>query len=242
MGTRHCPNETRKNRSNMIALFRKNKKQKVHFLHIGKTGGSAVKFALKEYSKTSWCKITFHDHKTSLSDIPEGEKIFFFLRDPISRFISGFYSRQRKGLPRYYSEWTSEEKLIFETFNTPNEIACGLAEGSSAAVEAMHNVQHLKKYKYWYRDFEYFRSRIEDILFIGFQETLHKDFLSLKSILDVPKNSVLPTDDFSAHRNPTKINKSISDYGISALNQWYREDIRFLSICQEIMSDKYTCP
>lgn len=93
----------------MIALFRKNKKQKVHFLHIGKTGGSAVKFALKEYSKTSWCKITFHDHKTSLSDIPEGEKIFFFLRDPISRFISGFYSRQRKGLPRYYSEWTSEE-------------------------------------------------------------------------------------------------------------------------------------
>ncbi len=46
-----------------------------------------------------------------LRNITEGEGIIFFLRDPTSRFVSGFYSRQRQGQPRYYSPWSSDEKI-----------------------------------------------------------------------------------------------------------------------------------
>ncbi len=73
--------------------------QKIHFLHIGKTGGTAVKYALSSYSKNEKYEIILHGHETKLKDIPNGEKFFFFLRNPITRFTSGFYSRKRQGRP-----------------------------------------------------------------------------------------------------------------------------------------------
>ena len=110
----------------------------------------------------------------SLKDIPEGEYVVFFLRDPVSRFISGFYSRKRKGQPRYYYEWIPAEELISNIFRTPNELAVSLADDlskdHSIARMAMENIQHFRPYKQWYGDIEYFHSRIKNILFVGFQE------------------------------------------------------------------------
>jgi len=77
-------------------------KQLIHFLHIGKTGGSAIKYALTQYSVSGRYAIYLHSHNFRLRDVPIGESVFFFLRDPISRFKSGFYSRQRQGQPRYF--------------------------------------------------------------------------------------------------------------------------------------------
>ncbi len=71
--------------------------QKIHFIHIGKTGGTAVKYALQDYNATVLgCRyeIILHNHNFKLKDIPIGEKFFFFVREPIDRFISGFYSRK----------------------------------------------------------------------------------------------------------------------------------------------------
>lgn len=213
------------------------KTKNVHFLHIGKTGGSAIKSALKTQSSSEKI-IILHGHNTSLCDIPKGEKVVFFLRDPISRFISGFYSRQRKGQPRYYSEWSSKEKKIFETYKNPNEIAHGLADGKYDALEAMQSVTHFKKYIYWYESLEYFEDRVEDIFFIGFQETLDKDFTALKLDLSISDFCALPTDDVGAHRNAKNINKLIENRGLNALKNWYQEDIKFISICKKIMLDK----
>ncbi len=95
-------------------------RKKAHFLHIGKTGGSAVKSALMPYREASIYDIEFHGHNFPISSVPEGEKFFFFLRNPLTRFSSGFYSRKRKGLPRYNLEWSRLERVIFEKFNSPN--------------------------------------------------------------------------------------------------------------------------
>ena len=213
-------------------------RHKIHFLHIRKTGGSAIKSALKNYTNTIEGTIVLHGHKTRLSDIREGDKVFFFLRDPISRFISGFYSRQRKGRPRNNIEWTNKEKKIFETFRTPNEIACGLADGISEAIEAMGNIKHFQRHNHWYCSLEYFQSRIEDVLFIGFQETLDMDFATLRSVLGIHESCVLPTDDIGAHRNPLNLDTSIEERGILALKDWYKEDVKFISLCKEVMSNK----
>ena len=211
-------------------------------MHIGKTGGSAVKSSLKNHLKTPEGTLVLHGHNVSLQDISDGEEVIFFLRDPTSRFISGFYSRQRKGQPRYYSEWNSREKAAFEVFKTPNDFACALADGKLDAIEAMENIAHLKQYNTWYHSIEYFKSRSEDILFIGFQESLDRDFTTLKSCLTIHDSCSLPTDDIGAHRNPVDIDKSIEERGMSALKDWYQEDYMFLSLCKEIMSNKVLHP
>ena len=74
----------------------KKKQEVVHILHIRKTGGSAVKESLGPYTMTDKFRIKLHGHSFTLKDVPKGEKVVFFLRDPFTRFVSGFYSRKRK--------------------------------------------------------------------------------------------------------------------------------------------------
>jgi len=223
--------------------FEKNKKQKVHFLHIGKTGGTAIKTALKEYLDSNLkYSIILHNHGTSLKDVPEGEYVVFFLRDSISRFISGFYSRQRKGQPRYNSEWSNDERKVFEKFNTPNEVAIALADSFSPyhglSLLAMEGVQHFRPYRDWYINCAYFESRSNDILFVGFQESLESDFSKLKKILEIPKDALLPTDDVNAHKNPINLDKSIDKESRIALEKWYDNDFIFIEKCKMLMKSK----
>jgi hypothetical protein len=224
-----------------VAVF-KQKKKKAHFLHIGKTGGSAIKAALANHLETPKYILEMHDHGTSLIDVPWGEYVFFFLRDPVSRFISGFYSRQRQGQPRYYSEWSPQEKEVFKTFKTPNQLANSLADKNSKqhllSIKAMKHVQHFKPYKNWYANFEYFKSRVGDILYVGFQESLNADFVKLISILGFRESFYPPNDDIAAHRNPSDVDKSIDAGGVLALKEWFAEDFEFISICKEVMSSK----
>jgi hypothetical protein len=49
----------------------------VHFLHIGKTGGMAIRHALKPYRETARYKIKRHGHRQTLQDIPQGEGVIF---------------------------------------------------------------------------------------------------------------------------------------------------------------------
>lgn len=230
----------------MTRFLRKHKEQRIHLLHIGKTGGSAIKHVLNDYIETPKYSLELHGHGTSLEDVPRGEAAIFFLRDPISRFISGFYSRQRKGQPRYYSEWSPKEKEIFEYFSSPNEIAVALSNPRSSnhelAIMAMKHVQHFKQYDKWYINFDYFDSRLDDILFIGFQESLGTDFIKLKNILGISEEVNLPTDDVVAHKNPIDIDRSIDKNGIEALQEWYSEDYEFISLCKDLMSNQSLKP
>ena len=226
----------------MFGFLSKKKKPRIHFLHIGKTGGSAVKAVLKDFTETPMYSLELHNHKTSLKDVPKGESAIFFLRDPVSRFISGFYSRQRKGLPRYLSEWNADEKKVYEHFATPNALAGALANEQAGdhalALLAMKSVQHLVRYKQWYIDFDYFRSRAADIPFVGFQESLDADFAALKTILEIPPDTALPTDDVGAHRNPKDLDKKIDEVGMRALRAWYADDFTFVSMCRELMAGR----
>jgi len=215
-------------------------RQRIHFLHVGKSGGTAVKHALKDFLRTPRYTLTLHGHHTSLAHIPPGQSVIFFLRDPISRFVSGFYSRRRRGAPRRHNDWSRREREVFERFATPNDIAGSLADESSPlhgrAVDAMAVIQHFAPYRRWYVDVEYFLSRLKDILFIGFQESMEADFETLKGLLDLPGCVSLPTGDTAAHRNPPGLDTAIGDAGLAALRDWYAEDLEFIRLCRELMS------
>jgi hypothetical protein len=226
----------------MFSFLTRTKRADAHFLHIGKSGGSAIKSALTSCPNTPRYRIHLHKHEVTLADVPEGQKVFFCLRDPVSRFVSGFYSRQRKGQPRYYVEWTPGEKAAYETFATPNELALSLAETGddpdSPASRAMSAVKHLGHYSFWYRDIPYFKSRLDDILFIGFQDSLDADFVRLKHLLDVPEHVVLPTDDVAAHRNTPTLDRNLDPAARAALEQWYAEDFAFVEYCRQLQKQR----
>src|SRR5262245_41319225 len=117
----------------------------VHFLHVGKTGGTALKHAL---ALTAVSRVVLHDHTTTLAAIPPGQFVIFFLQEPLSRFVSGFYSRQRQGQPRYFSPWSEDEARAFGRFGTPSDLAAALSSASdeerAAAAAAMTSIQHVR--------------------------------------------------------------------------------------------------
>jgi hypothetical protein len=218
-------------------------RQFVHFLHIGKTGGSAIKYALKLYSSNARYAIYIHNHNFILRDVPKGEGVVFFLRDPIERFISGFYSRQRQGQPKFFFPWSSGEKDAFEYFNTPNDLAITLSsqnrEKKYRAQKAMKSIAHIKDIFWkWFESEEYLKSRMSDIFFIGFQERLFEDFEILKSKLALPDSIMLPRDEIQAHKNPDHLNKNLNEKAVENLKNWYKEDYKVIRICKEIIENQ----
>jgi hypothetical protein len=218
-------------------------KRRVHFLHLGKTGGSAVKDALRDFPERGRYEIILHNHHTKMGDIPGGEGVVFFLREPVSRFVSGFYSRQRQGQPRIFIPWSDEEKLAFERFAAPNDLAVALGSSDvgerNRAQDAMRSIGHVKtSYWDWFQNEAYLRSRLGDLFFIGFQERLDEDFEIVKSKLGLPEDLKLPHDEVRAHRNPTGLDKKLSDEAISNLNEWYKRDFEFIALCKAIIRDR----
>jgi hypothetical protein len=229
--------QTRPLKQRVKGIFRKIfGKKPVHLLHIGKTGGTAVRSALKDHLNAGRYRIVLHGHNTTFRDIPVCERTVFFLRDPLKRFVSGFYSRQRQGQPRYFSAWNENEKSAFEYFQTPDQLACSLSSSDedekSRALEAMNSIIHVNtSYWDWFVNKEYCKSRIGDMFFVGFQERLNQDFETLKGRLALPNHVNLPTDDKKSHKNPSSLDTTLSDEAIRNLKAWYSGDYEFIDFC-----------
>jgi len=212
-------------------------KEIIHFIHIGKTGGSAIKYVLMNYKSTPNCEIFFYGHAVGLMNIKRGDRVIFFLRDPIKRFVSAFYGRQREDKPRYYSPWSDEEKRAFKIFKTPNELALALSSNDEKlkqeAIRAMRGIAHIKNsYWDWFCNENYMLSRKRDIYFIGFQESLSSDFEKLKVKLNLPDEAKLPTDNINAHKNPQNVDKRLDAKAIENLKEWYKRDYEFIEFCK----------
>ena len=213
-------------------------KTNVHFLHIGKTGGTAIKEALLGVRSPKYF-IFLHKHNVSLQDIPNGDKIFFVVRNPITRFVSGFNSRQRQGQPRYFYQWNDKEKIAFANFKTANNLAESLSSSDSelrySAECAMRSITHVKSSFYdWVISNEYFEQRKCDILFVGFQESLDLDFDELKTILNLPSLVSLSSDPVKKHASLDNQDVFLSELALANLTQWYKKDIDFYNYCKSL--------
>jgi hypothetical protein len=215
-------------------VWRLRGREVVHFLHIGKTGGTAIKAALAAAPVTRY-RILLHPHGVVLADLPRGDRVVFCLRDPVNRFVSGFFSRQRQGRPRYDSPWSPAEEEAFTRFSSPLVLGEALSAEDSgiraAAEAAMRGIAHVRdSYWSWLGSEAQLLSRRKDILFVGFQESLHTDFLRLARLLDSP--GVLPADDISAHRNPESADRRLSVLARTNLERWYCRDYDCIALCR----------
>ena len=107
------------------------------YIHIPKTGGTALKF-LRHLQQ----KLPFHTPGThNVRLINTKTMVWFVVRDPLERFCSGFWERattperqdhaqQRKGLPTFgYSVYKPVESQVFESCKTPNDFLDSLRLG-----------------------------------------------------------------------------------------------------------------
>ena len=77
-------------------------------------------------------------------------------------------------------------------------------------------------------------SRLPDIIFIGFQESLKGDFERLKKPLALQDHVQLPEDKARAHVNPEHFDTSLSDTAISNLEEWYESDYKFIALSKTL--------
>ncbi len=213
----------------------------VHFLHIGKTGGSALRSALSAGRIRGPWALRLHQHDFLLTDVPLGEGAIFFLRDPVSRFTSAFFGRLYEGAPAYHFPWSVAERRVFEHFRTPDQLATALSSSSRAerdfAEEAMRSIRHVRSlYREWLISERYLRSRLSDLFFIGFQESLQDDFERLKAKLVLAPGAALPAGDRQANRTPAHLDRSLSEEGEANLRAWYREDQELITLCRELIA------
>src|SRR5579871_4622690 len=208
----------------------------VHLIHVRKTGGTALKHAFDAHPRTDRYRILHHGHGTLLRDVPPGDKAIFFLRDPVARFVSGFYCRQRMGRPRYNSPWTVNERAAFERFQAPNQLASALSSADeserSCAQSAMRAIQHLCSVFTWLESEAYLLSRLPDIFYIGFQETLDEDFEGLKLKLGLPPELRLSDDEVLSHRRPAHLDGHLDELAVANLRAWYEADRKIIDLCR----------
>lgn len=209
----------------------------LHLLHIGKTGGSALRNALAPFAESH--RVRLERHKYTMRHVPEGERFGFVIRDPASRFVSGFNSRLREGRPANYIPSNPDEKRAFGYFGEANALAEALSSLNpvtrSRARWAMANIGHVRwPHRDWLQDADALRSRRRDLFWIGEQESLAEDFEVLKQRLGLPSDIRLPADPRAAHRAPSGPDNSLSPKGLRNIQRWYADEYPLLDTCREL--------
>jgi sulfotransferase famil protein len=217
------------------------RRPRLHLLHVGKTGGTAIKAALAPHRRRASYELELHEHRTVLRDVPDGDSFSFSTRDPVDRFVSAFYSRQREGRPRYVMPWSDEEAVVFRRYGTANTLAEDLGAEDEVtrrtAEDAMRTIRHVRDpYWRWFEDAEYLRSRADRLLFVMHQERLDEDFARFVELIGLdPARVTLPSDERAAHRNPDDVDRELSDAARANLERWYASDYGFLSLCDALV-------
>jgi len=222
--------------SGIAKPFERARARRIHFLHIGKTAGTQIGYIITAINKSSSSiKISHRGHDIFLRHIPADDAYFFGIRDPISRFKSGFYSRKRKGLPRHSHEWTACEAKAFQDFEHANDLAEALfSEGKSGenAFGAIKSISHtaMNQTDWFYGFGNLFEVRPP--LAIIRQECFEKDMDRFQRKLGIAE-PIKPTGDaIRAHKNDYSTIPELSPKAIENLRAWYRQDFEFYKQCE----------
>lgn len=216
-------------------------------LHNRKTAGTALKHVIEQQKQRTpaWNVQSFEHAMTFprfVSTYPDAKAIFF-VRDPISRFVSGFYSRLREGKPRYHYPWNAGERRAFKRFQHPNQLAEALSSFNLIkryfARVAMRRIGHVRhRYVDFLGPLSFLEKNTHRIAFIGHQPDFDADLLRLRTLLQIDADIVAPTDETYAHRNPQGSDKYLSDIAIRNLKRWYDKDYAIYHWCLEKRDDK----
>lgn len=212
----------------------------IAFLHIGKNAGTQIRHIAQQINQNGNLEIIGFPHHTKLIDLPKDMPYFFSIRNPISRFKSGFYSRKRKGQPRLNIPWTEHEAIAFNTFQHANDLAEALFEPGhfgTKAIEAMQSIVHTSMQQIdWFQRTGSFLEKRPPIAIIR-QENFSNDIQLFLHRIGV-KNVHISSDPKIAHSNTYQNLPEFSTKAISNLKIWYARDFAFYNMCEAWISHR----
>jgi hypothetical protein len=216
--------------------------QSIQFLHIPKTGGTAFKNAFKGKKGN----LVLNGHGVTFRDIVEmpSSQCIFFIRDIVTRYVSGFNSRLRKGQPYTNAGWDEGERVAFKYFRTPNELAEALTDDRieirRLAECSMANIWHTRfPLHFWLHSVEFLEKHKRQILFIGRQEHMQEDFQRFVQLLFGEECFSLPDDDVSSHKTPEGFSIFMSEKGKENILNWYKSDLDLIKWCDEFRNSMH---
>lgn len=211
----------------------------IHFLHIGKNAGTQIKRLSDAINRQAPDRpIIPHTHDFCLKHLPLGARYFFSIRDPISRFKSGFYSQKHHGRPAFNVPWTGDEEITFREFAEANDLAESLfAEGDLGvkAWAAINSIRHTAQHQ---SDWFYLRGQFLTLtppIWIIRQERFDEDFgiFLRRAGYDISlENLVTPRDPATSNKGNYSDIPPISEKGRENLRRWYAQDIEFCRACE----------
>lgn len=220
----------------------------IHALHIRKTGGTAFRHAVYPYRFNPFRRpaIRICKHKVTFPSVIESDAdgmVFFIVRDPATRFVSGVNSRLRRGYPRYNNSWSPVEAHALGIFRTPNELAEGLSSSDPVrqrdaewTMLALPNTSiHMKR---WLVSNEFLEQHKENIFYLAAVETLEQDFENMKILTGLPASAHLPDDEVERHSTPDSYSAELSDEALRNIKRYYSEDFKIYEWCLEFRKKK----
>ena len=226
-----------------VAYAQKKNSDQIHFLHIGKCAGTQIKNIINQINEMTKKKnIIAYGHDTFLFDLPKNSRYFFSIRDPINRFVSGFYSRKRKGQPRLYAEWTADEEYAFKIFEDANDLAESLYDAGvvgAQALSAIMSIRHTARHQVeWFSRTGAFLT-LNPPIWIVRQEKFNDELnvclerAGYQHMIDQIK---IEYDPVNMHSNNYKGVPELSEKAKSNLINWYSRDFEFYKMCVNWMS------
>ena len=217
----------------------------IHFLHIGKCAGTQISHIANQINNiSSQTKIIKHGHDVYLKDLEPESRYFFSIRNPISRFKSGFYSRKRKGQPRIYNEWSDHDREAFKDFEHANDLAESLfaaGEVGLKAFAAMKSIRHTAQNQSdWFYKCGHFLE-IQPPIWIIRQENFVDDLNSFlkRSLLGISIEQINVSEDhIVTHASDYSNFPALSDKAKENLSHWYAQDYEFYRLCEHWLRER----
>jgi len=230
---------------------------KLLILHIGKTGGSALKDAVVPW--LNWNRAFFIADREAWpsgvkdqlwqGDVLRGclaRRFAFVVRAPLRRFVSSWVSRWRSDRPAWNNPWSRVEADVFRTFQSPDQVGCALSSENRslrrAAVKAMQGVGHVRDtmLNYLGGSLSVVERCARSILFVGRLERIDEDWPKLARILDESYAwQVHPRPWMSRkHASPSTFNilAKLGPCAYGNLMEWYRMDYELLALLVKLGS------
>ena len=224
-----------------------------HIIHVGKAGGTSIARWHRGINKRSSSSVYWHGrHGHTLGLISNMSACYIFsVRDPISRWVSGFWSNARLGCPDHFKmvikDFRSEDDdkvegrmqnlfyraLPFFAFPTPNDLAEALSHPTMGrlARTAISIIPHLR------RNFEYYLPNLESMVASGrvplviSVTSFDSDIKRLEHLAGLPSNGE------TEKSAPKSLSKSISELSPLAkcnLAQLLKRDYELMSYLYDV--------
>lgn len=226
------------------------KRQRIHYLHIGKTAGTALKQLMVDVNKTQskWVFLEY-GHSVVLKDLPREDAYCFSVREPVSRFYSAFYNRKNQGYPGAFSAWSAEEVIAFNHFPEANDLAESLFEDGrrgEMAMWAMNSIGHVSTTQLgWFHGKTNLFER-RPPLFVLRQSKLQSDAEHMLRLLGVKDQLELKRDTVGMHKNDYSKVPPLSQKAKENIAKWFAADCEFykfvdLWVEDQIKNASYPC-